>query len=58
LDASCGCSSSESLAARLLSTLRAAGKRPKVAMIAAMHNLLAAIYSVAIHRRSFVPHLV
>jgi transposase len=34
--------------------LRAAGKRPKVAIIAAMHKLLAAIYSVAQHRRPFV----
>jgi transposase len=34
--------------------LRAAGKRPKVAIIAAMHKLLAAIYSVAKHRRPFV----
>jgi hypothetical protein len=31
-----------------------AGKRPKVAMIAAMHKLLIAIYSVAKHRRPFV----
>jgi hypothetical protein len=31
--------------------LRAAGKRPKVAMIAAMHKLLAAIYSIAVRRR-------
>ncbi len=37
--------------------LRAAGKRPKVAMIAAMHKLLAAIYSVAKHRRPFVAKL-
>jgi len=34
--------------------LRAAGKRPKVAMIAAMHKLVAAIYSVAKHHRPFV----
>jgi transposase len=34
--------------------LRGAGKRPKVAMIAAMHKLLIAIYSVAKHRRPFV----
>jgi transposase len=34
--------------------LRAAGKRPKVAMIAAMHKLLAAIYSIAVHRRPFL----
>jgi transposase len=30
-------------------------KRPKVALIAAMHKLLTAIYSVAKHRRPFVP---
>lgn len=35
--------------------LRRAGKRPKVAMIACMHKLFAAIYSVAKHRRPFVP---
>ena len=34
--------------------LRAAGKRPKVAMVAAMHKLVGAIYSVAKHRRPFV----
>jgi transposase len=34
--------------------LREAGKRPKVAMIAAMHKLVIAIYSVAKHRRPFV----
>jgi transposase len=34
--------------------LRRAGKRPKVAMIACMHKLLAAVYSVAKHRRPFV----
>lgn len=34
--------------------LRAAGKRPKVAMIACMHKLLTAIYSVAKNRRPFV----
>jgi transposase len=34
--------------------LRAAGKRPKVAMTAAMRKLLTAIYSVAKHRRPFV----
>jgi hypothetical protein len=33
--------------------LREAGKRPKVAMIACMHKLLAAIYSVAKNRRPF-----
>jgi transposase len=37
--------------------LRAAGKRPKVAMIAAMHKLLMAIYSVAKNRRPFVAPL-
>ncbi|MGH7781575.1 MAG: transposase [Candidatus Binataceae bacterium] len=37
--------------------LRASGKWPKVAMIAAMHKLLAAIYSVAKHRQSFIPRL-
>jgi transposase len=34
--------------------LRSAGKRPKVAMIATMHKLLAAVYSVAKNRRPFV----
>lgn len=34
--------------------LRVSGKRPKVAMIACMHKLLTAIYSVAKHRRPFV----
>jgi transposase len=34
--------------------LRAAGKRPKVALIATMHKLLAAIFSVARRRRAFV----
>jgi len=34
--------------------LRRAGKRPKVAMIACMHKLLTAIYSVAKNRRPFV----
>jgi len=34
--------------------LRRVGKRPKVAMIACMHKLLAAIYSVAKNRRPFV----
>ena len=34
--------------------LRAVGKRPKVAMIACMHKLLTAIYSVANNRRPFV----
>jgi transposase len=35
--------------------LRGVGKHPKVALIAAMHKLLTAIYSVAKHRRPFVP---
>lgn len=34
--------------------LRAAGKRPKVALVACMHKLVVAIYSVAKHRRPFV----
>ncbi len=37
--------------------LRARGKLPKVALIAALHKLLLAVYSVAKHRRPFVPHL-
>jgi transposase len=37
--------------------LRAAGKLPKVALIAAMRKLLHAVYSVAKHRRPFVPKL-
>jgi transposase len=37
--------------------LRAAGKPPKVALIAAMRKLLAAVWSVATHRRPFVPRL-
>lgn len=37
--------------------LRARGKLPKVALIAALHKLLFAVYSVAKHRRPFVPHL-
>jgi len=35
--------------------LRAAGKPGKVAVIAAMRKLLAAVWSVATHRRPFVP---
>lgn len=35
--------------------LRARGKLPKVALIACMHKLLLAIYSVAKHRRPFIP---
>lgn len=37
--------------------LRARGKLPKVALIAAMRKLLAAVLSVAKHRRPFVPQL-
>lgn len=37
--------------------LRAAGKLPKVALVACMRKLLAAIYSVAKNRRPFVPIL-
>jgi transposase len=37
--------------------LRRVGKRPKVAMIACMHKLLAAVYSVSKHRRPFVAKL-
>jgi len=37
--------------------LRAVGKRPKVAIVACMHKLLAAVYSVAKNRRPFVPRL-
>lgn len=37
--------------------LIARGKLPKVALIAAMRKLLHAVYSVATHRRPFVPHL-
>lgn len=37
--------------------LRARGKLPKVALVACMHKLLIAIYSVAKHRRPFVPQL-
>lgn len=35
--------------------LRARGKLPKVALVACMHKLLLAIYSVAKHRRPFTP---
>jgi transposase len=38
--------------------LIARGKPPKVALMAAMRKLLHAVYSVATHRRPFVPHLV
>ena len=37
--------------------LLAAGKLPKVALVAAMRKLLCAVYSVAKHRRPFVPQL-
>lgn len=37
--------------------LRARGKLPKVALVACMRKLLLAIYSVAKHRRAFVPKL-
>lgn len=37
--------------------LIARGKLPKVAVVAAMHKLLLAVYSVAKHRRPFVPNL-
>lgn len=37
--------------------LRARGKLPKVALVAAMRKLLVAVYTVAKHRRPFVPHL-
>ncbi len=42
---------------RFYQGLLARGKLPKVALVAAMHKLLAAIYSVAKHRQPFVPHL-
>jgi transposase len=38
--------------------LRARGKLPKVALIAAMRKQLHAVYSVAKNRRPFTPHLV
>ena len=37
--------------------LKARGKLPKVALIACMRKLLTAVYSVAKHRRPFVPEL-
>lgn len=37
--------------------LRARGKLPKVALVACMHKLLIAVYTVAKHRRPFVPKL-
>lgn len=38
--------------------LRARGKPAKVALLAAMRKLLAAVYSVAKHRQPFVPRLI
>jgi transposase len=38
--------------------LIARGKLPKVALVAVMRKLLHAVYSVATHRRPFVPHLI
>ena len=38
--------------------LRQRGKLPKVALVACMHKLLLAVYSVAKHRRPFVPFLI
>jgi transposase len=37
--------------------LRARGKLPKIALVAAMRKLLTAVYSVAKHRRPFIPHV-
>lgn len=37
--------------------LKAAGKPPKVALVAAMRKLLHAVYSVAVNRKPFVPRL-
>ena len=37
--------------------LLARGKLPKVALVACMHKLLFAVYSVAKHRRPFVAQL-
>ena len=37
--------------------LRARGKLPKVALVACMRKLLTAVYSVAKHRRPFVPEM-
>jgi transposase len=37
--------------------LRARGKLAKVALVAALHKLLLAIYSVAKSRRPFIPQL-
>ncbi|MGC1338003.1 MAG: IS110 family transposase [Candidatus Binataceae bacterium] len=38
--------------------LHAAGKPGKVAVIGAMRKLLAAVWSVAIHRHPFIPYLL
>jgi transposase len=38
--------------------LLAAGKRPKVALVACMRKLLTAVYSVARNRRPFVSHVL
>jgi len=38
--------------------LRARGKLPKVALVACMHKLLSAIYSLAKHRRPFTAQSV
>jgi transposase len=37
--------------------MRARGKLPKVALLACMRKLLTAVYSVAKHRRPFVPEV-
>jgi hypothetical protein len=42
---------------RYYERLRAAGKPGKAAVVAAMRKLLAAVWSVATHRKPFVPHL-
>jgi hypothetical protein len=38
--------------------LLAAGKRPKVALVACMRKLLTAVYGVARNRRPFVSHVL
>ena len=45
------------MAATVLRTLWTAGKPGKVSMIAAMRKLLVAVWSVATHRKPFVPIL-
>jgi transposase len=45
------------VAPRYYEGLIARGKLPKVALIGAMRKLLHAVYSVATHRRPFVPIL-